>query len=62
MKINACPTVAEYILLFSHELCTVGQVQKNRLDGGFRNLLLMRLVDYYLLFFLIIIIIILYSK
>ena len=61
MKINACLTVAEYILLFSHELCTVGQVQKNRLDGGFRNLLLMRLVDYLLLFFLIIIII-LYSK
>ena len=37
MKINACLTVAEYILLFSHELCTVGQVQKNRLDGGFRK-------------------------
>ena len=62
MKINACPTVAEYILLFSHELCTVGQVQKNRLDGGFRNLLLMRLVDYLLLLFFLIIIIILYSK
>ena len=51
MKINACLTVAEYILLFSHELCTVGQVQKNRLDGGFRNLLLMRLWWIIIIFF-----------
>ena len=51
MKINACLTVAEYILLFSHELCTVGQVQKNRLDG-FRNLsMMMRLEIDEIIFF-----------
>ena len=34
MKINACPKVTEYILLFSHELCTVGHTGAEKSAGG----------------------------
>jgi hypothetical protein len=37
LKINACLAVAKYILLVSHELCTVGHTGAEKSAGGFRK-------------------------